>query len=116
MTSRSASVGFPNFHSFSDCLSVGASNTLFGQNQAFFGTSNSGGSNNSVLIGTSCNPPGTDSLVVGRFNSTSGTNGALFLVGRGTAFNDKKNALEVYDDGRVIINEVQGDLDNGPFD
>lgn len=69
-----------------------------------------------------------NSTVIGQWNADTGGDEA-FVIGNGTGSGDKKNSLEVYkngdviipnaleihEDGTVIISQAQGDIDMGAF-
>jgi hypothetical protein len=83
------------------------------------GFGNALNASNSAAIGSSLATDSSDSLVVGRFNEDPGDlvlpNAAtIFVLGKGTSA-EKANAMEVYQDGTVIINERQGDIPMGIY-
>lgn len=53
--------------------------------------------------------------VVGVFNAYNGGDGLLFVVGNGTSSTVRKNAVEVYNDGTMVISKRQGDIVMGVY-
>lgn len=72
-----------------------------------------------ALIGEGLIGKWDTSVVIGKYNNSNieVDSGLLFAIGNGTgsATNQRSNALEVYDDGTVIIAEPQGDIPMGEF-
>ena len=47
--------------------------------------------------------PSDGALLIGRYNEVEGTSGRLFVIGNGTSKDDRKNAFEVLEDGRIRV-------------
>ena len=47
--------------------------------------------------------PSDGALLIGRYNHIEGTSGRLFVVGNGTSPDDRRNAFEVLENGRIRI-------------
>ena len=47
--------------------------------------------------------PSDGALLIGRYNKVQDTEGRLFVIGNGTSPNDRRNAFEVLDNGRIRI-------------
>ena len=47
--------------------------------------------------------PSDGALLIGRYNEIQGTSGRLFIVGNGTSKDDRKNAFEILEDGRIRV-------------
>ena len=47
--------------------------------------------------------PSDGALLIGRYNDLEGTSGRLFVVGNGTSKDDRKNAFEVLENGRIRL-------------
>ena len=114
---NSASFGRDNISSGLTSFSTGAGNTAFGENSFVGGSGSSALGNNSVAFGQSNVANSFTEVVLGNYatigtlsnvNSNSqffSTDRAL-AIGIGTSTTTRKNALEVFKDGRVRINEA----------
>ena len=47
--------------------------------------------------------PSDGALLIGRYNEVQSTQGRLFVIGNGTSKDDRKNAFEVLEDGRIRV-------------
>lgn len=47
--------------------------------------------------------PSDGALLIGRYNDVEGTSGRLFVIGNGTSKDDRKNAFEVLENGRIRV-------------
>ena len=94
--------------------SIGSNSAFYTSGGALsvgYGNANSGGY--SGTIGYGLIAYSDYCLAVGKYNkNTSATE--LFVIGRGTS-SVPANAFEVHDDGTVIVNEPQGDVEMGIF-
>ena len=66
----------------------------------------------STVLGNRLVSTANDATIVGRYNVDKA--GVLFVVGQGSS-SARANALEVHDNGDVIITKAQGDIDMGAF-
>ena len=95
---RSLAVGYVNVVEAFDSAAVGRNNAV----EARMATALGMGLTNTTDMAT----------VVGAYNEDKP--GVRFAVGDGADENSKSNALEVYDDGRVVMKK-QGDIKMGAF-
>jgi len=113
---------------FSNLVDVGSNYIASSETAVLMvGYGNTLDASSAAAIGSSLSTHYDDSLVVGSFNLpaanlTKPNSPTAFVVGIGYAGTSspwiptKKNALEVYKDGTVIINERQGDVLMGDFE
>ena len=47
--------------------------------------------------------PSDGALLIGRYNKVQDTEGRLFVVGNGTSPDDRRNAFEILENGRIRI-------------
>lgn len=111
----------------SNSLAVGSSNMMasWGEyganadNMIMAGASNFAAGDCSATFGRSLNNHWPDCTVVGKFNAYAEGSGLLFVVGNGNGIvsNPQRfsNAVEVYNDGSVVIPKRQGDIPMGEF-
>lgn len=90
---------------------MGNYSTVYGYPAASVGKANFVSANNCMAIGLDLDLQTNNSVAVGKYNVN--TNGMLFVVGDGTSA-ERSNALEVWDDGTVIIKK-QGDISMGNY-
>lgn len=99
---------------FQDWLGIGSGGAS-GQNHALtVGFGNNHWAGNTMTAGSYLITYDENSTVVGQWNIDTGGDEA-FVVGNGTGSGDKRNALEVYKNGDVIVPKAQGDIDMGIF-
>ena len=101
---NSAAIGKSNGLAAEGSLVVGNSNSLTGTAGGYV--------TNSALIGTGLDSSASGATVVGVYNTDQPD--VRFVVGNGDA-NTTSNALEVYDDGRVVVPKAQGDVSMGAY-
>lgn len=83
---------------------------------AVFGYNNSVDiANYSLTVGAGLINTWSYSTLVGKYNAYQGGSGLLFIVGNGADSTHRSNALEVYNDGTVLISKAQGDILMGQF-
>ncbi len=126
-------VGGSNLMSGGDSALVGYNNEMTAGTTAslLVGALNYGdNANSSIIAGYNCvaqNAEGTATFgiglinswnyctVLGRYNHTGVNAGPLFVVGNGVDAVTPSNALEVYESGKVVILNRQGDIPMGEF-
>lgn len=106
--------GISNTSSGESSIAMGQGNEVAGDISLAFGNSNTVNSSNSVAIGTNLEAFSAYETVVG-INSTNyspastiafNANDRLFAIGNGTSTAARSNALTIYKDGRMIINDA----------
>lgn len=68
-----------------------------------------------ATIGTGLRNKWNPATILGKYNSISPPNTLLFAIGNGADDNNRRNAVEVYTDGKVVIRHAQGDILMGEF-
>ena len=98
----------------SDSAWVGSSHSVNSYSYSMaVGLNNTVSSNYSVAFGEGIFTGQSHMTAVGKWNEDPA--GILFAVGYGTGSGDRKNAFEVYDDGRVVVKAKQGNVKMGSF-
>ena len=151
--SNSVAMGLESRASGYSSFSMGGFIGASGAYSVAMGRTNNANGNSSIAIGEGLQAHGSNTTVVGRFNETNlagfgddpnveNADGHLFVVGNGSSFNDRSNAMVVYHDGAVdvgkngaddtvplqvtsdgtvtvngaiILSEAQGDISMGAF-
>lgn len=93
-------------------FAVGYYNNIFGNYCQTSGAYNDITADYTTTLGYALEATTNNATIVGKYNEDKA--GVLFVVGQGDSI-VRKNALEVHDDGSVIINQAQGDIDMGGF-
>ncbi len=106
--------GINNTSSGESSIAMGQDNDVAGDISLAFGSSNTANSSNSVAIGTNLEAFSAYETVMG-VNSTNyspastiafNANDRLFAIGNGTSTAARSNALTIYKDGRMNINDA----------
>lgn len=127
---QSIAIGYGNSVDGSSSVILGYANTVGGYNSTVRGSYNIVDASNSHVLGNEHTAGSTasrsilvgESLVgeahtvtLGRFNESSGTSDTVVAIGSGTSEYDRGNAMEIREGGRIVINEVQGDISMGIY-
>lgn len=94
-------------------LASGLLNDVLGNSSFATGYNNDVTADNCSVLGKGLVSTTDNATTVGQYNENKA--GVLFVVGKGTSGSARSNALEIHDDGSVIINQSQGDIDMGSF-
>ena len=94
-------------------FAVGTWNKVHGNDNLVSGWNNDVTANQAGAIGSALNNTNNHSLVVGKNNEDK--DGIQFAVANGADANNRSNSFEVHLNGDVIINNAQGDIDEGIF-
>ena len=102
--------------SISNWGTFGCGNSVSGWSSVAIGTNNQvhGGRSLAVGYGLTVNSSQINATVIGKNNIPQ--NNALFIIGMGGSPSSKANALEVYDDGTVLLPIHQGDINMGIYE
>ncbi|WP_457617345.1 C1q-like domain-containing protein, partial [Lutibacter sp.] len=95
-------------------VALGREAVASGAQSVAMGRAVTASANNSVAIGSNITAPSYNEIVVGRFNTTYAQNSTtawntadrLFVVGNGANSGSRSNALTVYKDGKLNINDA----------
>ncbi|GAA5497200.1 hypothetical protein Rhal01_03393 [Rubritalea halochordaticola] len=93
-------------------LAVGNGNTIYGEESFAAGLINDITADQSTTLGSYLVSTADNATIVGTYNADKA--GVLFVVGNGDS-TTRQNALEVHDNGDVIVSKPQGDISMGIF-
>lgn len=118
-------IGGPNTNSTAPTLAIGWANLMVNSSTIAVGEGNIAGGTASVTVGNYLHTVSQNSMTIGTHNQPSSQqvipNGPTILVlssGNGIPNDDdeKRNVMEVYKDGTIIINDPQGEVSMGVFE
>ena len=95
-------------------VALGREAIASGAQSVAMGRAATASANNSVAIGSNITAPSYNEIVVGRYNTTYSQNSTtswdtsdrLFVVGNGATSGSRSNALTIYKDGKLNINDA----------
>lgn len=96
-------------HSFA----AGHNNTVLGSSSFASGYNNDVAAYQAAALGNSLVVTSNNTTVVGKYNDDKA--GVSFVVGNGSNSSNRANALEVYNNGDIIVQKSQGDISMGDF-
>ena len=110
----STAMGFRSTAEGARSVAIGNQNIASGWTSSAMGDQTKAHGHQSTAMGFRTQANGTSNLVVGRFNDTlvsnainpTGADNPLFIVGNGNSASNLSNALTVYYDGRMQINDA----------
>ena len=110
--SNSTAIGIENIASGSHSTAIGRENIASGSESMTMGYKTQANGRKSTSMGNNTQANGNNSLAIGLYNDTivspnaSGSNNPLFMVGNGANDLNRSNALTVFEDGRMQINDT----------
>jgi hypothetical protein len=110
--------GIENSANQSDCSQTfGIYNAITGSYASLIGGDNNNATNaaSSATLGSHLINNWGYSTVIGQYNAYQGGGDLAFVIGIGASDNSRKNAMEVYKDGSIVVPKRQGDIKMGEF-